>query len=350
MRPIDVASITRGSFSPENSWLVRQVTVPTCDGDVFGICGGPDISTIFATRAVVDLPSAMRWWLHMKSIAHVDGSTPNYVRGSLPIQFQIESGKTDRRGRFTFPVAVFIDKIDMSPDSQLMHWVFYGRGRTSQREEQYDRGTIVVRGCFAVCCPEHEQEANGVPEELRDGKLHDCVIVYVPGCHGAMLGVIKKEKPHLPQILKDYYVLADVLRAGFQGGFFEMKWSIGSKVWGKLASSLDASWFMALAVIETDGDWRYSRGPEHNFRVPFENVVHIDKIGYQFVGDAILCTDETILCTYWKCPRDSKKPVACYVRFYPPDSSLVPDDIIASYNANMPDHYRQILLEQNANI
>lgn len=96
----------------------------------------------------------------MKSWVHEVELTPeylkrHYVERRMPVEFQIESGKSDERHRRTFPIAVFIDKIDQTPDVNMMQWVFYGKGNPKPYNYQvFSSGAVVIWGVLHDLLPQ----------------------------------------------------------------------------------------------------------------------------------------------------------------------------------------------------
>lgn len=194
-----------------------------------------------------------------------------------------------------------------------------------------------------ICCPKEDFKREAVPKAYQDGKLRDCVIIYYPGSDRSVFGVVKREEVHLPQILKGFDIFQAVIHRGYQDGYFEVIWADGMHLWGRLDCGIDQGIIKAKAFKKNEEPWQYSRKKETWWAVPHKGVKYSLEEGNSFVGDAIACTDGTILHTYWGKDGD-KELVSCYNRFYPKGSMLVPKHVIDSYNADMPQWYRNDIL------
>lgn len=348
MASINVSEFNRKSTSDHNSALIRQVFLPAV-GESYPLRSGPSAKTVALVRAT-DVDSDIAGLCHLFDrwkFGHGTGpAMSRSILDHIPVTFTLGDEKETK-------VAVFVDKIDHEPDRGSYPEFF-------QDGISHDLGqdTMLISGWYAKIPRRYEQGRN----PINRLSLKRCMVFYNPTGHtkGYLAEVLDEQPLPATQVIKDIDALQYLLDAHYKGGYMESVGPTGTR-WGRLQGGLGMvgwQWVELSALREVNGAWKF-KFPRR------DEVMSISLVGTSFSrtsvkrvelkGDAILCSDGTILHTYYfsraevivegamRVPDDWHDGYY-YNRFYPPKSPLIPAEVMESFNSQMPEYFRNALL------
>lgn len=356
MASINVSEFNCKSSSAHNDALNRQVFVPALDSEYFQIRTGPSPKVIASapTESIdSDLTSLcglyVRWDPKNREMSRL-------VLDRVPITFRLIDDTK---------LAVFVASVDFEPAREPYPEDFFTDGTGHGLSDS----TMLIHGWYVSLPSRHTSKKRVL---LAEAMLNRCVIAYSPsGEYGNMskgyIARVADEQP-LPrtQVIKDIDALQYLLDAHYKGGYMESVGPTGTR-WGRLHGGLGMvgwQWVELSALRGVNGEWKF-KFPRR------DEVMSMSLVGISFSrtsvervelkGDTILCSDGTILHTYYfsraeviaegatRVPDDWRDGYY-YNRFYPPNSPLVPKEVIESYNRDMPDWFKTNLLLANEKV
>ncbi len=341
MTSIDVSVFNRKSNRPHNAALSGQTFAPLCGGCI-PIKQGPSPRKIVQAPLddVSDEFAALYGLFEDWNGNLVDGVS-HLVLNHLPVRFVA----TVEEGEIT--VAVFVASVDFDPKRQLYPPVFF-HGYLGQ---EFSESTMLIRGWYVTVPERHRLNKE---DELSKRPLTECFIVYDPDGGRSGKGYIFPmfdERPlPLTQVIKDAEALQRLVNEHFRGGWMEAHTPDGFVHWGFSPYS-EGDWISVKAIQENEEKWRFQE-PDSAFQINLVGTtLPINGNPSELMGDAILCSDGTILHTYHFCFKTFEKvPPAewrnghYFNRFYPLQSSLVPRKVVESFYRDMPAWFKVDLL------
>ena len=336
MEPIDLLALNKASnsYSVRNAFLGRQTLLPRC-AKRWRIVGGPTHPRIWAAPADV-LP----WEMSKRhGFKHAD----QRISDRVPVEFSIDS-ETSRKYECGFSVEVVIWSVDTYPDPHSLEWSMFGCSPSKHTVDELSE-CLALRGAFRSI-----SDSGHTPEGLKGADYKECIIVYNSKRSRGWLGEIA-DAEELPTcgVIKDFYVLAEVI-SKFAGGFMETNTPDGLCHWGRLNGGSTGSWISCDALKVKSGKWRYAPSNKDGWSLNLIGVRYVNKENvhwYELLGDALLCSDGTVLHSYYFSRKEKEwgdspsipsdwKDGYYHNRLYPPESPTIPKRITDSFEHEMP--------------
>ncbi|MDO8520487.1 MAG: hypothetical protein Q7S52_00010 [bacterium] len=335
MEPIDLLALnkTSNSYSTRNVFLGRPVTLPRCVKR-WTIRGGPSLPRICAAAAE-KFPTEMSRKYGFK---HAD----ERISERVPLEFSIDS-ETSHRYTHNFSIEAVIWSVDVYPDPHALAWSIYGCRQPKHIIAEL-ANCIALRGSFRSI-----SDSEWTPESLKGGDYQECIIAYDPR-RSHVCGWLGEVAPvqELPTcgLIKDFDVLAQIV-SKFVGGFMEEHLPDGTVHWGRLSGGGTGSWISCDAIRDPVQQWKYA-GSKDGWSLNLNGVRYVHKENthwHELVGDAFLCSDGTVLHSYYfsrkewgeesNVPKEWKDGYY-HNRIYPPGSLMIPEYVTASFEREMP--------------
>ncbi len=329
MEPVDLIALAKSSNGARNTHLARTSILPPCV-QKFVIEKGPSLPAICAGPGNT-VPHELA-----KTFA-LPGSDKPQIEDHIPLQFTLVSNKERRDGCWTFPVGVFVRSIDFEPDLAQAHQALYGHPAGTNAHMYFPPDAIVIRGWFYSL-----QKTDEVPKDLRKQEVRECIIVYEPrrgeGCLGEVTTV--QELP-VSGVIKNLDVFYRIMQKSYIGCFVESHSPDGVTRFGRISGSCYAD--LALDALRRCADeWEYRSLNDSILLCIF--AAEFKDGALEFDGDAFLCSDGTMLLTYYYSPvlLEGRNPPSTWIegyyshRIYPRNSGRVPAHILRSFEAQMP--------------
>ena len=334
MEPLNLLVLNKAAYGTHracNDFTGRQTLLPRCLKK-WMIEGGPSLPRICAAPADI-LP----WELSRRhGFKHED----NRISGRVPVEFTINPQTGGKYGS-NFSVEVIIRSVDTDPDLFALAWSVFGYCSEPLVGQLLE--CIALKGRFRDL-----SNNDNTPENLKGSDYRECIIAYNPRQSCGWLGEVA-EVQELPSsgVIKDIYVLYEVVRK-FAGGFMETYAPDSVRHWGRLNGGNAGSWISCDAVRGKNEEWKYAPSNKDGWSLNLIGVRQLNEdrsYWDKLIGDAFLCSDGTVLHSYYfsqkgwgeKPPTpDGWKDGYYHNRFYPPGSPMIPKDIVASFEREMP--------------
>lgn len=337
MEPIDLSALnkTSQSYSARNLFTGRQTTLPRC-AKWWKIVKGPSFPRICAAPADV-----LSWEMSKKhGFKHAD----KRISDRVPVEFTVDAGTSSKYVR-EFSVEAVIWLVDTDPEREALSWSVFDH-RLSEHNADDLSACIALRGSFrAISGSDNIPE---IPESLKGTDYKECIIIYNPRNSRGWLGEIAEVQELLAcGLIKDFDVLTRVV-SKFAGGFLETQTPAGITLWGRLSGGNTGDWVSCDAIRVKNQKWEYAPSNGDGWSLKLIGVRHLseDRVHWnELVGDAFLCSDGTILHSYYFSGKewsdspqipDAWKDGYYNNRIYPPGSLMVPKHIIDSFEREMP--------------
>lgn len=315
--------------------LATQVSLPQCSS-WFTLRGGPTLTQI-AMHFAVKVPYEVSC---SAGLFKTNGENEQLeVAEKLPLEF-----KTAESG----PVGVIVSSIDLNPDSKAYLLAIKGGNA------KHSTG-IGLKGWLV-----HFER--GKP--INQLQLKKCLVFYRPEEHQGCVGIIADDHP-IPgtQVISGVESLAQIVISHFCGGFVEVYAPDRKSRWGRVSGFSSAIGEAYVSALRNSlGEWKFNRVGYSGLGLMVFGRTLYDLGGStsKLPGDVILCSDGTILCSYYYSVSaelkrrkeegfggflpDTDVDGHYFTRFYSPTSTLVPVEVIESFNREMPEWYRTTLL------
>lgn len=327
MEPVDLIALEKTSRGERNAHLARTSVLPACSRN-FSIENGPTLQAICLAPAHT-VPDALAEALNLAR-----DSKHHFIDDHIPLQFTLKSYATAGNGRHggSFAVGVYVKSIDFDPVLAQAHWSLFGpKPDLSNAGEWFSDGTILICGWY---------HSLGKNSEV----LGECVIAYNPRRGTGYFGeVAELQKLPTNGLIKDIEVLWRVVRERYLSGFIESSAPDGVTRWCRVVGG-DGSHVECDAEKKADEAWKYN-GRKEPIRLSLVGTALKKDGGCELIGDAFLCSDGTVLHTYYFSRAfhgvrfaDSALWKDGYYsnRFYLPESPMVPKHITDSFAGEMP--------------
>lgn len=346
MEPVDLLALNKMSNSNggRNAFMGRQTLLPRCTKK-WRIVKGPTFPRICAAPA-----DKLPWEMARRhGFEHAD----KRISDRIPVEFAIDA-ETSHKYAQNFSVEAVAWSVDTYPDLYALAWAIFGYCSSDHSAADDFAGHVALRGYFRAV-----SESEHTPEQLRGADYKECIIIYNPSKLCGWLGEVTQVQ-ELPTcgVVKDFSVLYWIADK-FSGGFVETHAPDGVTRWGRLTGGGTGSWVLCDAAKFNDQNWKYrSRGdnaPLSMFGVRYVNKENAWR--YELVGDAFLCSDGTVLHSYYfsrkewgedsNIPKEWKEGYY-HNRLYPPDSLMIPKHITDSFEREMPAWFYKDDVERKA--
>jgi hypothetical protein len=341
MTSIDVSVFNRKSSRAHNSAVARQTLIPLC-GERVSIVQGPTSRKI-AQAPLDEVDGSLsklcglfeKWTENNRDLSEI-------VLNRIPVTFTLEPSEY-------VTVAVFVAAIDFDPDRAAYPSRFFH----NYTHQELGKSTLLIRGWYTEL-PEKYQPRK---QTLSGLKLSRCLISYNPlrgrgnGERGYLMEVLDEQPLPLTQVIKDAEALQYLVNEHFRNGWIESHGPNGRVCWGRI-SSFDTDHVSLEALRKGEEEWRFGKGRDNPLGIYLIGMTPYESgKSPELMGDAILCSDGTVLHTYHFSRKALNKKVPAdwqdgYYsnRFYPPGSKLVPKEVVESFNRDMPEWYKTELL------
>lgn len=352
---ISVYNNNHRSDGPHNEALRRQSFTPKT-GKIFWIKGGPSALRI-SQAPLNEVGSDIAEMLCLYDNWNWHDEVSRQVIRHIPLEFTVCSVDGDEES-----LGVYVGAIDYEANRDCYHKDLWRDDVNADFGEE----TMLIRGWYFHVPKPAQRRASVTSREL-----HPCLITYNPKgnrnrAKGYIASIVESEPPQT-QLIKDLRVLDSILGDHFQKGFMESFAPDGQTRWGYDPRRIteDDGWLELGALWDEKKNWRYYHRLDCTPRIQMVGVspYRNDSSGVfpsEIRGDLIYCSDGTILHSYYfsqevahqelgyfkrKIP-DTWKDGYYFNRFYPKNSPLVPKSVVDSFNKEMPDHFKQKLLEE----
>lgn len=349
MTSIDMRVFNQKSDLPHNAVLARQMFAPAI-GQTYQIKKGPSRSKTVQRLADDVEPELAKVLRMVKSGFH---ALNKEFAHRFPAVFTIEREENE----INEIVAVYVESVDTDPDKSVYPEYFF---RSRYSREGY-REVMLIRGWY-VAIPRSWEETDA---KLLDMEPKRCVLAYFPGSSDKGRFAEVEEGTAIPetQVIKDFRVLSQIVNAYFRKGFVECLFPSGGTCWGRIEgmSGGHEDWVTISALKKFSDAWQFCPDSREPYLIFLKgSTTYEGSYQKELIGDTVLCSDGTILHSYrfsrteevkvnrkGGVPEDWKDGYY-FTRFYPPGSTLVPAEVIDSFNRDMPEWFRQKLLEKTA--
>lgn len=340
MEPIDLLALnkTSQSHSARNLFTGRLMMLPRC-AKWWKIVKGPSLPRICAAPANV-----LSWEMSKKhGFKHAD----KRISDRVPVEFTLDPG-TSSKDRYAsdFSIETVIWSVETYPDREALSWSVFGN-RLSEHNADDLSASIALRGSFRAIS-DSDNVPYYIPESLKGADYKECIIVYNPWNSRGWLGEVA-EAQELPScgLIKDFDILCRVV-SKFSGGFIETHAPNGACCWGRLCGGYTSAWISCDATKEKNEEWKYAPSNRDGWSLNLIGVRYVNKENvhwHELVGDAFLCSDGTILHSYYFSRKewgesppipDTWKEGYYSNRLYPLGSPMVPKYITDSFEREMP--------------